>query len=505
MYLSHFGLKAKPFPISTDPSFLWLGEKHKEALGVLKYGVIDNRGFLLLTGDVGTGKTTLINALLQSLPEQVVPATLHDPGLSPVEFFNFISRAFKLGQRFDAKEPFVSAFTEFLHRENHRGRQVLLVVDEAQRISQDLLEEIRLLSNIETAYLKLLNIFFVGQDEFNDILLEDRNRAIRQRITINYHIEPLDRDEVESYIRFRLSTAGTEERLFSRNAVGEIYTFSGGYPRLINIICDHALLTAYSRDMKRVNAAIIRECADELSIRSYKPPPAETGAGKALKPPESGRDKTRNNRRYLVAAGIAFLLLMGFIVYSFVHEPSLQSGVTEEKSSTPAETDSKAEPEPPAAKPEAPAETPPVPEDKEQPIAALPSAEETNEPPKTAEDSVDEIPRKMILHFGHDSYELDAVSLKRLDQAASTAKRKPELQIRLSGYSDSTGELQYNIWVSEFRAHIVRAYLEGKGIPARRIQVKGLGPAYPIASNSTVEGRELNRRVEIDWHRPIKP
>jgi type II secretory pathway predicted ATPase ExeA len=268
MYLTHYSLKSKPFQMSTDPNFLWLGEKHKEALATLKYAIVENKGILALTGDVGTGKTTLINALIQSLGNDTMVATIYDPSLELLDFFNIVSFAFNMGRTFDSKGEFLIYFKRFLKEVHARNRKVLLIIDEAQRITSELLEEIRLLSNLEDGHVRLLNIFFVGQNEFIDILNEYKNRALRQRITIKYHIDPLTLSETETYIRHRLKTVGAKAPVFSSGAIQEIFSFSNGYPRLINIICDHALLSGYVREIIIINADIIRECKEELQISS---------------------------------------------------------------------------------------------------------------------------------------------------------------------------------------------------------------------------------------------
>jgi len=190
MYLSFYGLKENPFQISTNPRFLWLGEKHQEALAALRYGILDNKGFLLLTGDVGTGKTTLINALLASLEDDVVAETIPDPGLKQLDLYHYIAEIFDIKGQFSSKGKFLVIFSRFLHSMHAKGKKVVLIIDEAQRLSPALLEEIRLLSNIEKPETKLINIFFVGQSEFNAALLREENRALRQRITVNYDIPP---------------------------------------------------------------------------------------------------------------------------------------------------------------------------------------------------------------------------------------------------------------------------------------------------------------------------
>ena len=188
MYLSYYNLVEKPFEINTDPKFLWLGEKHKEALATLKYGVLSRKGFLLLTGDVGTGKTTLINALLESLDDDTVVANVTDPKLNLIGFINLISRLFNINRRFEYKENFVLYFSQFLRKSVLSNKNYLLINDEAHTLSKELLEQIRLLSNIELPQKKLINIFLVGQTELDRILMSRECRALRQRIALNYQI-----------------------------------------------------------------------------------------------------------------------------------------------------------------------------------------------------------------------------------------------------------------------------------------------------------------------------
>ncbi len=277
MYLRHFQLREKPFEITTDSRFLWLGEKHQEAFATLRYGILDNKGFLLLTGDVGTGKTTLINALINSLDDEVIVARISDPDLSLGDFFKTIGSAFQLPGQPENKGEFLELFREFLEQAYEEGDQVLLIIDEAQRFRHEMLEEIRLLSNIEKEHAKLLNIFFVGQNEFHDTILKPENRAIRQRITVNYCLNRLSEEETASYISHRLKIAGAERDIFTAEAVREVHLFSGGAPRLINIICDRALLTGFVDEKESIDRDIIRECATELEIIPYTPEEQDSG------------------------------------------------------------------------------------------------------------------------------------------------------------------------------------------------------------------------------------
>ncbi len=287
MYRSFYRLKEKPFQITTDPRFLWLGEKHKEGLSILKYGILDNKWFLLLTGDVGTGKTTLINALLESLDDSVLVATVPDPGLDELDLFNVIADLFGMDRTFSSKGEFLIHFRRFLNEAHEDGKKILLIIDEAQRLNQERLEVIRLLSNIERQETKLINIFFVGQNEFNDTLRRPENRALRQRITINYNISPLTPDETAEYIAHRLKVAGAAHQIFHPEAVRKVAAYTGGYPRLINVLCDYALVTGYVKGARVIMPAIIDECARELHIPWGWPgtPPAAEEKAPAPSPP----------------------------------------------------------------------------------------------------------------------------------------------------------------------------------------------------------------------------
>lgn len=269
MYLENYKLKEKPFQITADSRFLWLGDKHNDAFAILEYGILENKGFLLLTGDVGTGKTTLINALVKILGPEVIFAKISDPRLSEMDFFRFLAKEFSIHKPFQSKGEFINVFSEFLLQAHAKGKKVLIIADEAQRIRPSLLDEILHLSNIEKEHVKLLNIYFVGQVEFNNILLQKRNRAVRHRITVHYSLERLTEQETGEYIEHRLQVAGCTDEIFSKGAVHEIYKFSEGAPRLINIVCDRALLTGFLEGEKKIDAKMVAECAKELEISPY--------------------------------------------------------------------------------------------------------------------------------------------------------------------------------------------------------------------------------------------
>ncbi|MBC2710750.1 MAG: AAA family ATPase [Desulfosarcina sp.] len=268
MYLNHYHLKAKPFDLSPGPHFLWLGEKHNEALATLNYGIKEDLGFLLLTGDVGVGKTALIHRLINNLDSSTIVAYITDPGLGTLDFFKLLAAEFNIPIEFHSKGEFLIELEKFLYNAYSDHKKVLLIVDEAQRLNNKLLDQIRVLSNIELSDRKLINIFFVGQPEFKNMLMANSNRAIRQRIAINYHIDPLTESETGQYIEHRLKVAGATRKIFKSNAFREIFRFTGGYPRTINNICNHALLTGYESGSKSIDSDVIKECEQELNIRA---------------------------------------------------------------------------------------------------------------------------------------------------------------------------------------------------------------------------------------------
>jgi general secretion pathway protein A len=268
MYLDHYQLTSKPFGLSPGPKFLWLGEKHEEALATLNYGIVADLGFLLLTGDVGVGKTALIHRLTDKLDASTIVAHITDPGLGINDFFKLLASEFNIAKDFRSKADFMIELEKFLYRSHADQKKVLLIVDEAQRLNHKLLDQIRVLSNIELSDKKLINIFFVGQPEFKTMLMDNSNRAIRQRIAINYHIQPLTESEIGQYIEHRLRVAGATRKIFQPDTIPEIFRVTGGFPRAINVLCDHALVTGYVSGLRTIDSNIIKECEQEISIRA---------------------------------------------------------------------------------------------------------------------------------------------------------------------------------------------------------------------------------------------
>ena len=266
MYLTHHNLKLKPFEESPDPRFFWISEKHKEAFASFKHGIQENKAFLLLNGDIGTGKSALINYFLLNNDIDAIVATIPDPDLSISDFFRLLSKEIKIDTNLNTNGDFLIKFEHFLQNVYSEGKKVLLVIDEAQRLNQKLLEQIYLLSNIEREEVKLIKFFFVGQNEILDLIKEGKNEALRQRHTVHYAIEPLTESETQEYIKYRLKVAGSKTEIFNFEAIHEIFSFSKGYPRLINIICDRALLTSYVSEANKIGGKIVKQCADDLKI-----------------------------------------------------------------------------------------------------------------------------------------------------------------------------------------------------------------------------------------------
>ena len=316
MFESFYGLNKKAFQITTDPQFLWMGEKHRDALATLKYGVMENKGFLLLTGDVGTGKTTLINRLVQDIADKAYTAKIPDPRLSKYDFFRMTSRYFKLPIEVRTKSDFLEPFSRFLNDAYEERKSVLLIVDEAQRLKHDLMEEIRLLSNLERQDAKLLNIFFVGQNEFSAILLQPENRALMRRITITHNLDPLGRVETGEYIRHRLKVAGADYAIFSADAINAVYDFSNGFPRQINIICDLAMFFSAQLKQRTVSADIVRQCRERISF-SIEEPEEEAAAEMPTAAPSWEPPRAPRRRPLVTLLSLLAALLLGVAIGAY--------------------------------------------------------------------------------------------------------------------------------------------------------------------------------------------
>lgn len=282
MYLQFFGLAEKPFAITPDPRYLYLSSRHADALAHLVYGINEAGGFIQLTGEVGTGKTTTIRSLLARAPKSAEIALILNPRLSANEFLRALCEELGLGAD-DAGESenknLVDLLNRYLLRAHALGRRVVLVVDEAQNLAPDVLEQVRLLTNLETETQKLLQIILIGQPELRRLLAREDLRQIAQRITARFHLDPLSAEETAAYVRHRLRVAGATTDIFTRGALREIHRVSGGIPRVINIICDRAMLGAYTQELHQVPAALVRRAGAEVFGHEIMPRWVPLGAG----------------------------------------------------------------------------------------------------------------------------------------------------------------------------------------------------------------------------------
>ncbi len=266
MYLEFLGLREKPFSITSDPSFLYLSTRHREALSHMVYGIRERKGFIEITGEVGTGKTTLCKALLRHLDPATKTALILQPNLSELQLLQAIVQDFGLNPMRSNRLGLFSQLNQFLLQQAGDGHNIVLIIDEAQNLSLRVLEQIRMLSNLETDKDKLIQIILVGQPQLREKLALPALEQLRQRIGVRYHMTPLDLDEVRTYIEHRLRVAGSDGTLeWTEEGVGEVYQHSRGIPRLINLICDRSLLACYVFRVKRVDGEIVRRSYQELS------------------------------------------------------------------------------------------------------------------------------------------------------------------------------------------------------------------------------------------------
>lgn len=542
-----------------------MGEKQKQALATIKYGITDKRGFLLLTGEVGTGKTVTINYLVSKLDINTVVATLPDPDLESMDFYNMLADGFNMEQTFDSKGAFLIHLREFLQKSYEDQKHLLLIIDESQRLNPRLMEDLRVLSNIELHDQKLINIFFVGQQEFNNILLTRQNRALAQRITARYHIKPLTIEETGHYIAHRLKIGGSNKKIFKPSAVKSIFDFSGGVPRLINIICDHALLTGYSRNMRQLDAKVIADCVDELRIPAEKISASaatlkieggperfvdagnkeldqraiEQGVAVAAENADVSSEQALREQPMgwrLVYAGVilALVLLVAFAITQFTggqtprwDEDELtpqkyRTTLEKEKeilASRMSENDETTTDETGADKPKQPSQ-----KDRQtdagaagktaQSVVGRKSDALSNQDVNTGSSGgqiVGElkplplIKEKIVIQFRLNSNEIDDQSYVILDRIAAYLAQNRNERVFIKGYTDASGPPSYNETVSRFRANAVKSYIIGKGAKPQQIDVFGLGAGNPIASNNTAEGRRRNRRVEIEFSQNKSP
>lgn len=311
MYREHFGLKLKPFSITPDPKFLYMSPGHKEALAHLLYGLKEGSGFVVITGEVGTGKTTILNAFLLKLPPRIPKVVIKNPHITPDNLYYLLGEAIGLPEEKRSR----NYINDLEDRLKTMGGAVL-ICDEAQGLSFEMLEEIRLLSNLETVHEKLVQIMLLGQQELNEKLNNPQLRQLKQRIGVKYHIPPLDSNETKDYVDHRLRVGGYEpkqEPLFTSSALGEIYRYTRGFPRLINIVCDNVLLAAYSDDLRQVSAHLVKKVVGGMEKTYVKHTPQV---------PAHHIRKERTRGLWMVAAAAAVLLVLASLAAFLILSPA---------------------------------------------------------------------------------------------------------------------------------------------------------------------------------------
>jgi general secretion pathway protein A len=313
MYKEYFGLEELPFSIAPDPRYLYMSEQHREALAHLLYGIKSDGGFVLLTGDVGTGKTTVCRCLLEQIPENHRIAFIINPKITVIELLAAICDEFGIDypKRSRSVKVFVDRINAFLLDVRAGGGRAVVIVDEAQNLDAEVLEQLRLLTNLETSQEKLLQIVLLGQPELRNMLIRPELRQLDQRITARFHLGPLPRNDVDAYVTHRLRVAGVERKLFGSGAIRKLYRLSGGIPRLINVVCDRALIGAYVQGQNTVTSGTLGKAADEVFGQTVRSRPVKA-------------------RPWLLAAGLAAALIAAAFHYGlFSRGESTTTEVTE--------------------------------------------------------------------------------------------------------------------------------------------------------------------------------
>ncbi len=313
MYYDFFGFREPPFSIAPDPRYLYLSDRHKEALAHLMYGVQGQGGFIVITGEVGTGKTTVCRCFIENAPEHVDIALILNPRLSARELLSSICDELEIAHAPEATiKQLVDGINQDLLKAHAAGRHKVLIIDEAQNLSAEVLEQLRLLTNLETAEKKLLQIVLLGQPELQDMLALDELRQLNQRVTARYHLDAIDPSDLPAYLRYRLSVAGLRGDIFSAAAIRKLYRESQGIPRLINLISDRALLGAYAEGEHQITVDHIRHAAREVHGNRR---PMKTGARHGV---------SRTGQLALLAASVLVAIsVLGWLLYPPGNQPAL--------------------------------------------------------------------------------------------------------------------------------------------------------------------------------------
>ena len=480
-----------PFQKETNKEFSWFGKNHLDALSALKNSVHNEDGFFLLFGKTGSGKTTLINDLVKILETNFIIAKVPNPNFECIEFFSFLAESLQINRKFTSKGAFFVHFNFFLKNVYSDNKRLIIIVDEAHRLNKDLLKELNFLSNIEINNKNMVSIILAGQEGLNALIEQQGLRWITEKVAYRYSLKPLNEQETDEYIKHHLISAGQKRKIFTSGAVREIYSLSKGNPALINIICDSALLTGYSRGVKEINSAIIKECSGEFQICEStidKKVKKEITITKRIVNPISRKNVSFIWKSSLVTVIFLVVALMTGYLTSNLESETKASRTSKEKGTQ------KKNGRLTKRIDKVLAEQPVNSDNTENKALSKTKNDETQINQLSSLDFYDE---KFIIYFKNNSNDLSNEAFVILDEIISFVSRYPDSEIIIEGYTDSIGNYWHNIKLSKFRANIVKNYLVGSGIPQSRVNVFGLGPKNPIESNKTSEGRIKNRRVEI--------
>jgi len=435
-YLNYYGLIENPFRDITDRRFIWLGEQQLENLAHLKIGVEQTKGVLLLLGEDGSGKSILLGCLLRIIEGDLSVATIREPEISVNRFFDLLSGQYKIDKKSSTKGDFLIHFREFLLETHSLGKKVLLVVEDAENQNADVIEQIRILSNMEDSGNKLLSILLIGNSALKDRLEEHRHRALLQRVAVRCHVAPFTEKETAAYIRHRMMVAGSFLEIFTSEAVRAIHRFSGGSPDLINLICDHALMRGCLEGRRAIDGKIIAGYVKQIR-KTFRMGGRDLRSA-ALESLTLPREHPRRGR-------FSRLLMAGFVLTAFLLAAAgIRLFFFEEK-------------------------------------------------PEIVVKSVFQDP--VSLYFEAGSTRLSANDFAFLDRVAELLIQNSRNRAVIKGYTDSKGTASLNMSVSVARAEAVKDYLVQKGVAPDRIQAIGMGSQQPASGANYAK---FSRRVEIE-------
>lgn len=517
MYLDHYNLKKKPFQINSNKRSLWLGGSLKEVALALKKAIVIDKGIIVLYGNTGTGKSSLISRVEQSLARHYIIAKFSNPDIDYFKFFKLLSEQFKITKKFDTKSAFLVNFRNFLRKTFANKKHILLIFDDAHRFKADILKELAFFTDIEMVNEKMIAILLVGDNMMLELLKNEDLKEVSDKITKKFKIHPLIKIETNKYINYRLKIAGAKRKIFEEETIQEIHSYSQGNLRLIDTICDHALRVSYANGLNMVTAEVVKKCRKEL-IRKFSAK-KRTNHLKVLyknkhnhKPHQTYLSASSAARPWSMAFAIVLFFLAGFFVYFFEMEkfhswtleeivpqsnnfPGLENK-TESQKFNPDTKSLNAEKELDLAQITKP---PPI-----KFVEKLKTPKFASENQQT--DKVNIIRnqgkstlfnKKLIIYFKHNSNAFAKDAFEILDNIAGFMIENPDTKIVIKGYSDSSGPYSFNVTISKHRANSVKSYLLARRIAPERIESFGMGPEKPLHSNKTLEGRKLNRRVEI--------